>query len=177
MLSAIFVKKKKTKERKRKIFSTVRIVFPFRWSLDFLRTPEHVRSHRDVHVLHAGRDGSETAAVPLVEEILDRLPNDTVRRGDDPRVSTALHRLQLPEGVRLVDRPSRDHVLLPVQRILPAVLPAEEETGGERREEGSPSGLSSVERSDDEQSKRQFVWKKGRGRLLRERRQPGRVGA
>ena len=132
------------------MFSTVCIVFPFRWSLDFLRTPEHVRSHRNVHVLHASRDGSETAAVPLVEEISDRLPNDTVRRGDDPRVSTALHRLQLPEGVRLVDRPSRDHVLLPVQRILPTVLPAEEETSDERREEGSP-GVSSVERSHDEQ--------------------------
>lgn len=170
-MSAIFVERKG-----RKNVFYVCIVFPFRWSLDFLRTPEHVRSHRNVHVLHAGRDGSETAAVPLVEEIPDRLPNDTVRRGDDPRVSTALHRLQLPEGVRLVDRSARDHVLLLVQRILPAVLPAEEEANGERREEGSP-GVSSVERCHDEQSKRQFVRKKGRGRLLRERRQPGRVGA
>lgn len=83
-----------------------------------------------------------------MEEILDRLPNDSVHRGYDPRVPTALHRLQLPEGVRLVDRSACDYVLLPIQRILPAKLPTEEEASRKRYEKGSSAEPSSQWRDE-----------------------------
>lgn len=112
-----------------------------------------------------------------MEKIFDRLPNDPICRGNDPRVPITLHRLQLSEGIRLVDRLTCNYVLLPVQRILPAKLPAkEEETNDHERHEKRSSAESSNERHD-EWSNGQFVRKKRRGRLLRERRQPSRLGA
>lgn len=150
-----------------------------RRSFHFLRTLEHVRSYSDVHVLPIGRDGSKITTVSLVEKIFDRLPNDPICRGNDPRVPITLHRLQLSEGVRLVDRFTRDHVLLPVQRILSTKLPAKEEeetTNNHERDEKRSSAKSSNERHD-EWIDGQFVRKKRRGRLLRERRQPSRLGA
>lgn len=114
-----------------------------------------------------------------MEKIFDRLPNDPICRGNDPRVPITLHRLQLSEGVRLVDRFTRDHVLLPVQRILSTKLPAKEEeetTNNHERDEKRSSAKSSNERHD-EWIDGQFVRKKRRGRLLRERRQPSRLGA
>lgn len=47
---------------------------------------------------------------------------DSIRRCDGTRIPTALHRLQLPEGFRLVDRRTRAHVLLPLQQFLQAYI-------------------------------------------------------
>lgn len=94
--------------------------------LDLLRFVEHLRPHRDVHVLSSGGNGSKGAAVPLVEEVSNRLPDAAVHRHHGPRLPVAFHRVQLSEGVRLVDRSARRHVPLPVQGVLSAKLPAEE---------------------------------------------------
>lgn len=101
--------------------------------LDLLRFVEHFRPYRDVHVLSSGGDGSKGAAVPMVEEIPDRLPDAAIHRHHGPRLSVALHRMQLSEGIRLVDRFARRYVSLPVQGVLPAELPAEETQKKARR--------------------------------------------
>lgn len=48
-----------------------------------------------------------------------------IRRHHGARVPAAVHRVQLPEGVRLVDRHARRHVPVPVQRILPVHVQGE----------------------------------------------------
>lgn len=58
----------------------------------------------------------------MVEEIFNHITNDSIRRCDGTRIPTALHRLQLPEGFRLVDRRTRAHVLLPLQQFLQAYI-------------------------------------------------------
>lgn len=151
--------------------------FLSRRSFYFLRTLEHIRSHSDVYVLPFGRDGSKITTISLVEKIFDRLPNDPICRGNDPRVPITLHRLQLSEGIRLVDRSTCNYVLLPVQRILSTELPTkEEETNNHEWREKRSSAKSSNERHD-EWSNGQFVRKKRCSRLLRERRQSSRLGA
>lgn len=54
----------------------------------------------------------------MVEEVFDHAANVAVLGHHDSRFPTVIHRLQLPESVRLVDRHARRHVLLLVQRIL-----------------------------------------------------------
>lgn len=155
--------------------------------LDLLRFVEHLRSHRDVYILPSGGDGSKGAAVPLVEEISDRLPNAAVHCHHGPRLPVALHRVQLPEGVRLVDRPARRHVPLPVQGVLPAELSAEEtqEVDDERRRQGRSSikGQARERRGErggerggewyhERRRERLLAHEEGCRRLLREGRKP-----
>uniref|UniRef100_A0A8D8IEZ7 (northern house mosquito) hypothetical protein n=1 Tax=Culex pipiens TaxID=7175 RepID=A0A8D8IEZ7_CULPI len=97
-----------------------------RWPQHLLRTAQHLRPHRDVHVLPVLRPRTPVPEVPLVEEV-PHLPADGPVCGNHgARVPAALHRLQLPEGVRLVDRNARRHVLLPVQRVLPEHVQSEQ---------------------------------------------------
>lgn len=105
----------------------------FRRPLNLFRSVEHLRPHRDVHVLSFGGDGPEDTTVPLVEEILDCLPDDTIHRHHDSRLPVAFHRVQLSEVICLVDRFTCGHVPLLVQRILPAELSAEKVQEAERR--------------------------------------------
>ncbi|KAK9738442.1 GNS1/SUR4 family [Popillia japonica] len=61
----------------------------------------------------------------------------TIRRDNGARLPITIHRLQLPTCLRLVDRPARRHVLLPIQGILHAIVQQEEEGGdGGGRETG-----------------------------------------
>lgn len=155
-----------------------------RWPLDLLRFVEHLHPYRDVHVLSSGGDGSKVAAVPLVEEVPDRLPDAAIHRHHGPRLPVALHRVQLSEGIRLVDRPARRYVPLPVQGVLPAVLPAEEVqearrcSDDERRRQGRSLSIKGQarercrERHHQRRRERLFAQEKGCRRLLRERRKP-----
>lgn len=83
-----------------------------RWSQHVLWSTEHLRPYRDVLVLPSFRLRPEDSTLSLVEEIPDESANDSIRSRDDPRLPIALCRLQLSEGVRLVDRLARRHVLL-----------------------------------------------------------------
>lgn len=126
-----------------------------RWPQHLLCNAELVRAHRHVLLLHGGCDGSQVPEVHLVEEVPDRLPDAAVRRHLHAPVPVAL-----PQGLRLplrvhgewllrcsgkgmmtwtisgVDRTARNHVPVPVLRLLQGQVPVSEEwTGGE--EEGS----------------------------------------
>lgn len=124
------------------------LISAFRWPQHLLRTAQHLRPHRDVHVLPVLSPRTPVPEVPLVEEV-SHLPADGKTTSSTPaeecfliedcsnlsgpvcghhgaRVPAALHRLQLPEGVRLVDRNARRHVLLPVQRVLPEHVQSEQ---------------------------------------------------
>lgn len=78
--------------------------------------------------------------VSMVEEILDRPSNGSIRAGNDPRVPASFHRLQLPEGVRLVDRSACRHVLLPVPRLLHRGIQEEKIYGAAEEEEEGRRG-------------------------------------
>jgi len=75
-----------------------------------------------------------------VEEVSDCIPDATVHRHHGSCLPVALHRVQLSEGVCLVDRSTRRHVSLPVQRVLPTELPGKEawqiEQDGKRHRQG-----------------------------------------
>lgn len=48
-----------------------------RWTQYVLRTPQHVRAHHNVRVLHVGRHWAGNAEILVVEEIFDRPSNGT----------------------------------------------------------------------------------------------------
>merc|ERR1712071_287827 len=75
-------------------------------------------SHRHVLLLHGGRHGTPVPEVHLVEEIPHHFPNGPVHRHCGARLPTALYRLQLSQGVCLVDRLSWSTLLLPLLRLL-----------------------------------------------------------
>lgn len=58
----------------------------------------------------------------MVEEVFDLTANGAVLGHHGARFPTVIHRLQLPESVRLVDRHARRHVLLLIQRILQTTI-------------------------------------------------------
>lgn len=130
-MGGIYEKKHTPKRLKRPFFS-----FPdsvqYRRSQYVLRTTEHVRAHHNVLVLPVGRPGPQRAEILVVEEVLDQSADGAILGHHAARVPTAIHRLQLPEGVRLVDRHARRYVLLPVQGVLQATIHETIETNGKR---------------------------------------------
>jgi len=69
-------------------------------------------------MLLVGCPGSQRTEILVVEEVLDHSANVAILGDHAPCVPTSVHRLQLSEGICLVDRHARRHVLLLVQRIL-----------------------------------------------------------
>jgi len=66
----------------------------------------------------------------VVEEVSNHPADAAVHGHYVACVPAAVHRMQLPEGVCLVDRHARRHVLLPVQGILQATVHKTVETNG-----------------------------------------------
>lgn len=92
-------------------------------SLIVLRLRQHWSSHRHVHLLHAGRDGTTNAEISVVEKVLDRVSDGAVYRRHASRLPAAdLESLQLSNRFRLVDWNARVHVLLLVQELFQSGL-------------------------------------------------------
>ena len=71
-----------------------------------------------------------------MEEVPDCATDGPIHPGGTPRFPTSLYRLQLPEGVCLVDRTAWRHVLLPVPQLLQPVI-REEKIAQRVNEEGN----------------------------------------
>lgn len=87
-------------------------LFSNRRSQYILRTVEHVRAYYHVRILSVGCPGSQRTEILVVEEVLDHSANAAILGDHAPCVPTSVYRLQLPEGICLVDRHARRHVLL-----------------------------------------------------------------
>lgn len=66
----------------------------------------------------------------MVEEVLDHPANAAIFGYYAACIPTSVHRLQLPEGICLVDRHARCHVLLLIQRVLQATVHKTVKTSG-----------------------------------------------
>ncbi|ODM94487.1 hypothetical protein Ocin01_12191 [Orchesella cincta] len=132
-------------------------------SLDVLRPAEHVRAHNNVRVLHAGSARPRVPKVPLVEEAPDHRPDNPVHRDRDPLVPAALHRVQVPESVRVVDRLSRVTFLGAVFQILQGHVHRKSEAteGGEGGEGADPAPARGGEQqpgeTQNEQELRRYI--------------------
>lgn len=107
-------------------------MFVYRWPQHIFRSSEYVCAHHHVHILFVGRTRPQRTEIPLVEKIFDHPSNDTVLGHHGSRISIAVHRLQLPEGVRLVDRHARRYVFLPFQGVLQTTIFNIAETKGKK---------------------------------------------
>lgn len=56
-----------------------------RWPQHFLRSDQHLCPHCHVYLLHAGCYGTSLQKIHLVEEIPDKLPDDSVHHDLHPR--------------------------------------------------------------------------------------------
>jgi hypothetical protein len=70
----------------------------------------------------------------VVEEVFDFTSNDSVLGNHDSRIPIAVYRLQLPQGIRLVDRYARRNVLLPFQGVLQTAILEIIKTKGKKKE-------------------------------------------
>lgn len=98
------------------------LLFVHRWSQYFLRSPKHIRTYRDVHLLFVGRIGTRNPEISVVEEIFDNTANDPVFGYHDTRFPIIVRRLRLSKSICLVYRYARCHVLLLIQRILQTIV-------------------------------------------------------
>lgn len=71
-------------------------LFVHRWSQYVLRSTEHIRTYRYVHLLFVGRVRTRNPEIFVVEKVFDNTANDPVLGYHDPRISTSVHRLRLP---------------------------------------------------------------------------------
>lgn len=97
---------------------------------------EHICAYCDVLILLFGCSRTEDTAVSLVEEVPDCATDGPIHPSGTPRFPTSLYRLQLSEGVCLVDRAAWRDVLLPVPQLLQPVI-REEEIAQRVNEEGN----------------------------------------
>lgn len=97
-----------------------------------LRSSEHVCAHYHVRVLLVGRTRPQCTEILVVEEIFDHPSNVAILGYHGSRIPVAVHRLQLPESVRLVDRHARRDVLLPFQGVLQTTIFEIVETKGKK---------------------------------------------
>lgn len=118
-----------------------------RWSQHFLWFVKHLRAHCYVQLLSLCCNGSTVPEIFVVEEVLNNFTNGKFSKrfpfskvltavvlrsflgpicpDNGSCVPTVVHRLQLSQGICLVDRNARRHVLLLVQWILQGDLQEE----------------------------------------------------
>lgn len=119
----------------------------------------------------------------MVEKVPDWFPDGSIRRHYGSRIPTLLHRLQLPQSVRPLDRVPRRPLLLPLQRFLPENLQETQSSNPERQSQRcfqrkTPERHRLPERPIERngQTERPIEWNgqtewrdQGRQRVLRER--------
>lgn len=94
-----------------------------RRTLVLFRFHQYRRSYRYVHLLHASSNGSAHAKIFVVEEISDRLPNDSIHRCHGTCVPAFnLESLSISNCICLVDRNACVHVFLSFQKLLQSSL-------------------------------------------------------